>query len=980
MMRILEAQAPARQTATDTIQTLSNRLSSATLLEDRRAAILGLRSFAKLYPASVASGALRDLIAGLRRDGDDSDTIKVVLETLLMLFEPDEKSPEASDDIALWLADEFTQRQDNITALLDLLESGEFYLRLYVLQILSHISTARPQRTQEAIFSAPLGVSRVTSVLDDKREAVRNEALVLLVALTPTSAELQKVVAFENAFDRVFALIEGDGGLTHGSTTVQDCLSLLANLLNLNTSNQSYFREIGGIIKVRKLLSAVVEQEDSGDGVSDWMKPQRDMNLWGLLGLIQLFLAPGAQGTPVNQQAFWQTGVLQDVLRVAFHPAFSTGIRAKSLQACGDIIRGNHVLQERFGDLPVQIKQPDSPSTNGHATRSAPDKQPQSSRAHYQERNVIEALLELALETSPLALFDVRLAASSCMEAFVEGHSGIKAHVLRRAIDGHRAGDDAIPNMLTVLLEPPAARNNSDPYQQWIAAVLVLHLLYDTPETKDMALEVTEGDAENGEEVVTFIQSITSNVVAGVQHVEDERALLGYLMLLCIWLFEDPEAVNDLLGEGSNVSGLVAAVKIANSSMPLVAGLCAFLLGIIYEFSTKDSPIPRTTLHGLLLNSLGRETYVDRLTKLRENVFVRDFEVLPQTGNGGLPEVFFDKTFIAFLKDNFSRFLRAIDRDPKFEISIASNGVQRGIDRDLVDSLKAEVDEHKKALEAANAELLQFKRKLEQEELDHRRTRESAAVELSRIKQINQSLHDNHEEEMKKLQQEFVRERSVLVRNHDDELNRRRSEHISTVESLRKQNEAEIQRFEQRLKLCEQEASRDKAALADQHRRELNEVDTKAQQAREREAAEIADLKRSLAELETTLKKLQADHVQDLETAHEEYKAKTESLEARLVRAESRAQDAEGHAAHLGEELEREKAARKDVQTELDDLLVVFGDLEAKRTADKKKLKDLGQEVSEDEDEEDDAADGEDEGGDGDATDGVSDEADEDVD
>lgn len=92
MFRILEAQAPAKQTATDTINTLSSRLQSATLLEDRRAAILGLRSFAKVYPASVASGALRGLICSLAKDAEDVDTAKVILETLLMLFNPDESS------------------------------------------------------------------------------------------------------------------------------------------------------------------------------------------------------------------------------------------------------------------------------------------------------------------------------------------------------------------------------------------------------------------------------------------------------------------------------------------------------------------------------------------------------------------------------------------------------------------------------------------------------------------------------------------------------------------------------------------------------------------------------------------------------------------------------------------------------------------------------------------------------------------------
>lgn len=964
-MRILEAQAPARQTATDTIQTLSSRLSSATLLEDRRAAILGLRSFAKLFPASVASGALRDLIAGLRRDAEDPDTLKVVLETLLMLFEPDEKSPEASEEITLWLADEFTQRQDNITALLDLLELGEFYPRLYALQILSHVSSARPQRTQETVFAAPLGVSRITNVLDDKREAVRNEALVLLVALTPSSAELQKVVAFENAFDRVFVLIASDGGLTHGSTTVQDCLSLLANLLSLNTSNQSYFREMGGILKIKKLLAAVLEQEDGNEGVSSWMKPQRDMNLWGILGVIQLFLARGAQGTLLNQQAFWQTAVLQTILHIAFHPGFSAGVRAKSLQTCGDLIRGNHGLQERFGDLPVQIKMAESPATNGHTSEDMRNKQPV--KPVYHEQNVIEALLELALESAPIALFDIRLAALSCVKAFVEGHGGIRAHVLRRAIEGHRSGDDAIPNMLTVLLEPPSTRTNADPYQQWVAAVLFLHLVYENAETKAMALKVTEGDAESGEEVVTFVQSIASNVIAGIQHVEDERALIGYLMLLLIWLFEDPEAVNDLLGEGSNVQGLITAVKIAKSTMPLVAGLAAFLLGVIYEFSTKDSPVPRTTLHGLLISNMGRETYVDSLTRLRENPFVRDFEVLPQAGSGGLPDVFFDKTFIDFLKDNFSRFLRAIDRDPKFEVSVVSEGVQKGVSRDLVDSLRAQVEEQKQSLETANTELLQLKRRLEQEEMDHRRTRESSTVELSRIRQINQSLHTNHEDEVAKIQKGFARDRDSLLKSHEDELHRRRNEGLGTLENARKQHESEIKQLEQRVALTTKESADERASLLQKHKQEMVAAEAGYQTAQQQTAAEIAELRRTISGLESKLESQRNDTVRELSATQAEHQKQMKLLTSDRDSADSRAQAAESQLKLTKEKLEQEIAGRKDVQTELDDLLIVFGDVQAQRSADKKRLKALGEEVSEDEDE-----------GDGDEGDEEEDEVEED--
>jgi hypothetical protein len=97
MLRMLESQAPAKQTATETINTLSSRLNNASLLEDRRAAILGLRSFAKQYPASVASGSLRGLIGSLTRDTEDVDTLKVVLETLIMLFKPNEDSVSAQE-------------------------------------------------------------------------------------------------------------------------------------------------------------------------------------------------------------------------------------------------------------------------------------------------------------------------------------------------------------------------------------------------------------------------------------------------------------------------------------------------------------------------------------------------------------------------------------------------------------------------------------------------------------------------------------------------------------------------------------------------------------------------------------------------------------------------------------------------------------------------------------------------------------------
>lgn len=323
------ANAPPKQSVGETISVLSGRLSSATLLEDRRAAIQGLRSFAKDYPASVASGALRSLIGSLSNDGGDVDTVKVVLETLLMLFNPNQDSPEASDEIVLWLADEFTQRQENITLLLDFLETPDFYSRLYSLQLLSAILSARTERTEECVFTAPLGISRLVAILDERREAIRNEAITLLTYLTPSSPDIQKLVVYENAFEKIFAIITAEG-LLEGSQVVEDCLILMANLLRLNSTSQSQFRESGCVPQLSKLLqSAYQSSEDEEEEVAPWAQAQRNRNVYALLAVIRLFLVHGAVGTSQNQKAFWQHHLLFHALQLAFSHTAEIPIKAE---------------------------------------------------------------------------------------------------------------------------------------------------------------------------------------------------------------------------------------------------------------------------------------------------------------------------------------------------------------------------------------------------------------------------------------------------------------------------------------------------------------------------------------------------------------------------------------------------------------------------------------------------------------------------
>lgn len=366
---------------------------------------------------------------------------------------------------------------------------------------------------------------------------------------------------------------------------------------------------------------------------------------------------------------------------------------------------------------------------------------------------VIDALLDLTLCVTDLQEFDVRFAACGCLQAYFVDHKEVRSHFLGRAIEGHQSGRDESSNVLTVLLQP-STDGGTEPYRYWFAAVITLHLLYDNPETKAMAMSLTEGDSSDGEEVVTSIQTIAAHLVSGLRRGDDPRALVGYLMLLLCWLFEDLDAINDFLAEGSNVQSLIQVVsQPPTADGQIVQGLCAMLLGVAYEFSTKDSPIPRATLHSILASRIDRDQYLDRLGKLRSHPLLRDFEVTPQkldgSAPGRLPDVFFDAMFVDFLKDNYSRTARAIDRDPGMEISVITNGVQKGISRDMVDSLRNQLGEKDRAIQEIQSTLSSLQGQLGQEQADHRRTKESNAVELSRVKVVNDNLQKQHVDELR---------------------------------------------------------------------------------------------------------------------------------------------------------------------------------------------------------------------------------------
>lgn len=58
----------------------------------------------------------------------------------------------------------------------------------------------------------------------------------MLQALISQNAEIQKILAFEGAFEKLLNIIAAEGGI-EGGIVVQDCLTSIDGLLRFNVSN-----------------------------------------------------------------------------------------------------------------------------------------------------------------------------------------------------------------------------------------------------------------------------------------------------------------------------------------------------------------------------------------------------------------------------------------------------------------------------------------------------------------------------------------------------------------------------------------------------------------------------------------------------------------------------------------------------------------------------------------------------------------------
>ena len=282
------------------------------MLEDRRDAVRAIKSLAKKYQAEVGSQCLPVLMNVIQTDRSDSEIIGYAVDALWCVCEVEDTKKDLSLEMGIQFSENLLKDPNNLGLILGLLEEFDFQVRRPAACLVTALLRNKPAEVQDAILVSPGAISRIMDLLVDSREVIRNDALLLLLHLTRSNRQIQKIVAFENAFDRLLAIIR-DEGFSDGGIIVEDCLVILENLLQGNNSNQSFFREAS-------LINHLVPWLDFKHVQGSSWSPQKVSNVYRMLKLVRILVSPSnpQQSTTACQKVSSPIAVCLILLSLGF--------------------------------------------------------------------------------------------------------------------------------------------------------------------------------------------------------------------------------------------------------------------------------------------------------------------------------------------------------------------------------------------------------------------------------------------------------------------------------------------------------------------------------------------------------------------------------------------------------------------------------------------------------------------------------------
>lgn len=736
------------------VQKLVGRVTSATLLEDRRDALRGIKAMSRNFRKDVGDMCLESLFDTIRENRTDAESVGYALEAILNVIALEE-GEESTDELMLGanFAGNVTKNQDNIDLLLSLVEEFEFQIRRPTIRLLTAILVHKLSEVQECILKFPMGISRIMDLLSDTREVIRNDALLLILQLTRSNSQIQKIVAFENAFERVL-LIAREEGYSDGGIIVEDCIHIMQNLLRGNTSNQSFFREASQVQSLVPFFDFKISASTS------WPQ-QKVMNITQLLRLIRTLVSWNntTQNTSQCQKLMHSCRLLALLCSFMFAGGVPTEILIETINTVADVIRGNFTNQQFFDTVQTSSKPPRS--------------------------GVLTILMCMVNEKQPLAL---RLAALYCFQSYLYKNEVGQGKVINTLLPSSAESTISAGQVLCAGLFGTEFLSN------WMTSIALASAL--NTSLKPQLLRVQLSMQGQGKGQFTLLQQCSSFLAEAPNLKPQSR--IGLLTLLCTWLNNCPLAVAQFLSTSTNVSFLISMIEQHHEGEleKIVGGLCAALVGICLAYNDGSCPdYSPETVRQIIVHRIGQEAFAQSLTLISNSEYYTNAAKHPQVSVTNPSQLCFDHTFTVLFKQLSDVLSNALD--PSYTMS---NGTPfSSPNRPSQSKSETDFEEHTSVVQ-------QYKELLREQE-----------EEISRLDQRCKDLEKSHERDQGIIKQQQMQIENLAASSQNGEASNEDSElrdsNISlqrVQESLRQElatKEVQLQQLKSELEATKQSIS-----------------------------------------------------------------------------------------------------------------------------------------------------------------------------
>ena len=522
-------------------------------------------------------------------------------------FDEELDNPQVSATIGEQFTEMFIKDAPNVTLVLSYLEEFDFKVRWPAIRLLTTLLDFKPKELQEIVLVSPMGISKLMDLLGDSREIIRNDALILLIHLTKGNANIQKIVAFENAFDRIFDVIR-DEGCSDGGIVVEDCLILMLRLLKNNSSNQQFFKEGSFIQRLAQMFTMQWEVDEA-----DWT-PQKVSNVHCMLQVVRSLVHPANTHQIVSscQDVMKTSGLLESLCNILMSSRVPAEVLTETINTVAEIVRGNTTNQTLLSHV------------------MAPSNPPRQA--------IVLLLMSMVNEKQPLPL---RCAVLYCFECFLYGNESGQAALVQTLLPTSSEGAATQSTQGQWLCH---GLFSNDALTNWFSATALMYGLVESPMQKEQLLRVLLAPAQ-GQEPVSLLHQCCNLL----QQSKEVHSKVGLLMLLCEWLSHCPLAVQRMLdGKTQIVAYLIAQIS-ANEhdeNECLVQGLCAFLMGLCIQFNEmREGNYQRDDLCQLIVKRISLEVFQRKLGEVSKHEGYTRACKQPQIWRNSKHEVLLDYEF-----------------------------------------------------------------------------------------------------------------------------------------------------------------------------------------------------------------------------------------------------------------------------------------------------------------------------------------------